>query len=119
MNNIRLNKWFSSYEFTCKCGCGTYIHNEELIEMLNDVREYFGKPVRITSGTRCPAHNAAVGGVPDSQHTLGTAADIQVSGISPEETYAYLTDKYPGKFGFGLYSTFVHCDVRPNGPARW
>ena len=32
----------------------------------------------VTSGYRCPIHNAAIGGAAESQHIYGTAADIAV-----------------------------------------
>ena len=43
--------------------------------VLEPVRGKFGA-VQILSGYRCPALNKAVGGVPDSQHVRGEAADI-------------------------------------------
>lgn len=44
--------------------------------VLDPARERLGQPVRVNSGYRCHALNRAVGGVPDSQHLLGEAADI-------------------------------------------
>lgn len=44
--------------------------------VLNPVREIYGKPILISSGYRCPALNAAVGGAANSQHTTGQAADL-------------------------------------------
>ena len=48
------------------------------LNVLEPVRLRFGV-TRITSGYRCPELNSAVGGVPDSQHTRGEAADIHIS----------------------------------------
>ena len=45
-------------------------------EVLEPVRERLGKPIVVNSGFRCPIHNAAVGGVANSQHMKGEAADI-------------------------------------------
>lgn len=45
-------------------------------ELLDPVRQAWGAPITINSGYRCPALNAAVGGVATSQHTKGQAADI-------------------------------------------
>lgn len=42
---------------------------------LEPIRARFG-PLRISSGYRCPELNALVGGVPDSEHVSGCAADI-------------------------------------------
>ena len=44
--------------------------------VLNPLREKFGKPIRITSGFRSPELNKSVGGKPTSQHTKGEAVDI-------------------------------------------
>ena len=44
--------------------------------ILNPLREKFGKPIRITSGFRTPELNKAVGGKQTSQHTKGEAVDI-------------------------------------------
>ena len=45
-------------------------------QVLEPLRQHFGTPVVISSGYRCPALNRAVGGVPNSQHLKGEAADI-------------------------------------------
>ena len=44
--------------------------------VLDPLREAWGKPVTVTSGYRCPQLNKAVGGVPTSMHLTGHAADI-------------------------------------------
>ena len=45
---------------------------------LDAIRDMIGRPLHINSGYRTPAHNKAVGGVADSAHTKGVAADIRV-----------------------------------------
>lgn len=44
--------------------------------VLDPLREAWGKPLHVNSGYRCRALNKAVGGVPASQHMRGEAADI-------------------------------------------
>ena len=44
--------------------------------VLNPIREKYGKPIRVSSGYRCTALNKAVGGVNNSQHLTGQAADL-------------------------------------------
>lgn len=44
--------------------------------VLDPLRELYGKPIHISSGYRCPRLNKAVGGVANSQHLTGQAADI-------------------------------------------
>ena len=45
-------------------------------EVLEPLRTHLGHPIKINSGFRCTALNKAVGGVPNSFHTKGRAADI-------------------------------------------
>ena len=44
--------------------------------ILDPLRERYGKPINVNSGYRCQALNKAVGGVRNSQHLTGEAADI-------------------------------------------
>ena len=113
-----ISKHFNRNEFECSCGCGQDTVDAELITVLEDVREHFGKPVKINSGNRCARHNAAIGGVAKSQHVKSRAADIVISGVDAADVYAYLDDKYTGKLGLGKYKTFTHVDTR-NLMARW
>lgn len=50
------------------------------VNILEPIRDRFACPIVISSGFRCPELNAAVGGVPGSQHVIGQAADILVPG---------------------------------------
>lgn len=49
--------------------------------VLEPVRAHFGKPVRISSGYRCPALNRAVGSKESSQHLKGEAVDFEIPGV--------------------------------------
>jgi hypothetical protein len=52
---------------------------------LEDVRKLLGKPIHINSAYRSPLANEAVGGKKTSQHCRGTAADLKVKGMTPNE----------------------------------
>ena len=54
----------------------------KLATQMEMVRALFGSVIEITSGYRNPKVNALVGGVPDSAHAVGLAADFHVHGIS-------------------------------------
>ena len=57
----------------------------ELIDrVLDPIREHWGLPIRVHSGYRCPELNEEVGGVEDSWHLQGCAADITALGINEE-----------------------------------
>ena len=45
-------------------------------QVLDPAREKLGKPITVNSGFRCTKHNAVVGGVANSQHMRGEAADL-------------------------------------------
>lgn len=111
-------RYFTPEEFQCKCGCKTNGIDHKLVEILEKVREHFGKPVTVTSGVRCATHNARVGGVSNSQHVYKTAADFTVSGIAPRTVANYLETLLPNTGGIGVYSGWVHVDVR-SVKARW
>jgi uncharacterized protein YcbK (DUF882 family) len=115
---FKLSPHFKRKEFACKCGCGFSLPDAELLSVLEDIRGHFGKPININSSCRCPAHNKAVGGAPNSAHVQGIAADIDVSGVTPYEVQQYALDAYNGKYGIGCYNTFTHIDVRA-AKARW
>lgn len=51
-------------------------------EVLQPIRDKYGKAITVTSGYRSPKLNAAVGGVKTSQHMVGQAADIKCTGTS-------------------------------------
>ena len=115
-------KYFKRSEFACKCGkyCNGFPvePNEKLVETLETIREHFGVPVTVSSGIRCKTHNTNVGGVSNSQHMEGTAADIVVKGVPVSEVVKYAETLMPKTGGIGTYKTFTHIDVR-SVKARW
>ena len=54
-------------------------------EVLDPLREAFGKPIVVNSGYRCEKLNKAVGGASGSQHRTGQAADIEAYSRKPED----------------------------------
>ncbi len=115
-NQINLSPNFSLHEFQCNDGSHQVRLHPQLLQKLQQLRTTLGRPVTITSGYRNPTHNKAVGGSPTSQHLLGTAADIKVSGITIDELASHA--KATGFNGIGRYPTFLHVDVRQY-PAHW
>lgn len=113
---MKLSENFEQAEFSCACGCGFDGIDQDIVDLLQRVRDFFDAPVRVTSGCRCPDHNRAVGGSPNSQHLIGTAADFTVRHVPPSVVHEFCETLNPG--GLGYYTTFTHMDVRP-GKARW
>jgi hypothetical protein len=114
-----LSTHFSKKELACHC-CGELTLDERLLEGLESLREVAQAPVVIHDAYRCPSHNQEVGGVTDSEHTRGMAADIRIEGLSLQEMYE-LALQIPefAEGGIGAYDGgFLHLDVR-GYRSRW
>ena len=120
-----LSAHFCVREFRCRDGSDPVFVDAALVELLERIREHFGKAVTITSAYRTPAHNAKAGGAKFSQHLYGRAADIRVQGVSVEDLAAYAERLLPDWGGIGRYPVkagraagWVHLDTRAE-KARW
>jgi uncharacterized protein YcbK (DUF882 family) len=114
-----LSAHFCKSEFACRC-CGELKIKMRLIDGLEKLRTLAGKAIVIHDGYRCLAHNQQVGGVTDSEHTQGMAADVEIPGLSLQEMYE-LALQVPefAHGGVGVYDGgFVHVDVRLHA-SRW
>ena len=98
-------KYFKTEELACKC-CGVDKTTEHFKEKLDELRECYGKPLIINCAYRCQKHNAEVGGVKNSQHLLGIAADIKCV------TKDFRDLAYSLGWTTGFYKRFTHCDLR-------
>ena len=112
MSNGKRCTNFKVSEFACTDGSDPVFIAPELVTVLQKIRTHFGKSVKITGPYRTPTKNKAVGGATYSQHQYGTAADIKVTGVTPEAVAAYVRKIMPNKGGVGIYGTFTHVDVR-------
>lgn len=111
----QLSEHFHSSEFACH-HCGAVKVKARLLVLLEQLRSACGLALHVNSGYRCAAHNRAVGGVPNSQHIQGAAADIAVPlGLSFEQ-FAWYVARQPFD-GIGYYrdAGFIHVDVRSGG----
>ena len=119
-------KYFTMNEFDCHCGCrmpdSASANIVALVEqVLDPVRERYGKPVCVNSGYRCARHNTAVGGVVGSQHMRGEAADICCGDNNRlakiiEENGRY--DQLIRYLGTGGKIRFIHVSWKRNGVNR-
>lgn len=108
------------------CECGRDGVDYVLVKTLERIRSLANGhlnangeiPLIIISANRCDTENARVGGVKNSQHLYGKAADIRVPGLSPVTLYKLIDGMYPVSKGLGLYPRHVHIDVRA-GRFRW
>jgi len=72
----------------------------QLAQLLEVIREHFGKPVKINSAFRGVAVNSATpGSSKTSQHMRGEAADIEIPGIDDAELHRWICKESGLKFG--------------------
>lgn len=94
----------------------------KLADYLDVIREKVGKPIRISSGFRCPVLNKAVGGVSNSQHQKGLAADLICADMESLEKVLRETggfDQLIKEHCKGSKSFWYHVSVAPrNGKPR-
>lgn len=96
----------------------------EFVRILDKVRDRLGAPLKINSGFRTRAHNAAIGGRKNSAHLRGWAADLDLTTLAkamkksvPAARHALLEELFFfGVTRFGIYETFVHADMDPALP---
>ena len=114
---------FSRHEFSCsakRCDkCLSPAMDARLIDLLEQFRAATGgKPIRPGSGYRCPWFNGRAGGSFLSQHQYSKAVDFAYpDGLSPRDCLEIA--KEVGFTGIGLYSTYMHVDVRDGEVVIW
>ena len=117
-----LSLHFKASEFACRC-CGKAEMDAEFIIALERLRVQIAAPFIVTSGYRCLAHNAAVGGAEKSAHTLGKAADIAISGgnasrvvsFAPRLGFTGIGIKQHGSFS----GRYIHLDTAHSDFTVW
>ena len=112
-------RYFTREEFACKCGkfCDGYPAQMQrrVLELADGAREFFGKPGIVVSGLRCREWNRLQGGVENSQHMYGEAADIYARGVSQGRVEAELDAIGGVRYHYPITgSSNVHFDV-PKG----
>lgn len=116
--NKQLSANFKVREFRCQDGSDTVFIDSALVDIVQKVRNHFGKAVTITSAFRTDSHNKKVGGASYSQHLYGKAADIKVAGVAASTVADYIETLIPNTGGIGRYSTWTHVDTRST-KSRW
>jgi len=134
----QLTKNFNINEFACKDGtpvpdsleCNVIVLAQNLQNLRDDLNK--NRPasvpkdvdisVQITSGYRTPAYNKKIGGVNNSQHPKGKAADLTCKWLTPKQLAAriekLIAEGHMKQGGIGIYPGFCHYDCRGTY-ARW
>lgn len=111
---------FNLGEFDCS-HCRDNKMDPAFLEQLDELRHLYGKPLVVTSGYRCPDHNAAVSSTGRTgPHTTGRAADLLVSRADALQLLKLALAL--GFTGIGVKqhggSRFLHVDNLPNAPGQ-
>jgi len=104
-------KHFKLEEFDCPGLPGSGKKMDQcFLERLDKAREIYGRPMRVNSGYRTKEHNAKIGGVKNSSHILGLAADISCK--SSSDRFAMLNAFMQAGFKrIGVANSFIHIDT--------
>lgn len=102
-------------EYKCKCHskyCTRTLVYSPTVSKFQLVRRIFGEPITVNSAFRCQFHNAEVGGLPNSYHTLGSALDLTVdtsAGLAALDRLEKIARDY---FDVVIrYDNFIHCHM--------
>lgn len=108
-------RYFVPKEFACKCGryCDGYPAQMQrsVVELADRARTELKGVGFVSSGLRCPRHNADVGGVSNSRHLNGKAIDLRIEGKSAKQTLAWVQKQSEVRYAYAIDANYVHMDV--------
>lgn len=112
---------FERHEFECQCGCGQAPMDPLFMARLQSLRTLLATPFAISSGYRCPDHNARVSSTGRTgPHTTGKAADIAVMRTVAHKVLTQAFQMFP-RIGVNQKGKgrFVHVDSVEGPPTVW
>ena len=129
MKNIhdQITKNFNAYEGRCLgedcCGNSSPVSHDmwyTLQRFRDSMCDLYGRDIRfdLSNGFRCQTHNKSIkNSSRTSQHCKGLAVDIYI----PEGVNPTIFNEEAKKFfnGVGIYSTFLHVDLRIGRRVSW
>lgn len=113
-------RYFSISEFACR-HCNENHIDLGFVRELDELRHRYGKPLMVSSGYRCPVHNAKVSSTGRTgPHTTGKAADLLVDRRDAFQLLRLAMGM--GFTGIGIQQKgggrFIHLDILPNAPGQ-
>jgi uncharacterized protein YcbK (DUF882 family) len=104
-------KYFEYEEFDSPDIQGSgQLMDPKLLNMIDEARKIYGKPIHVTSGYRTEAHNRKVGGVDSSSHLKGLAIDVAC--VRSDDRFKMLNALLEVGFNrIGVAGTFIHVDI--------
>lgn len=134
---MNISDYLTLEEYRCDCGfCDGlppdfHLHDlnypyTELVNIFDAVRATWGKPIPVSSGYRCPHHNASIGGSPCSVHIFGLALDMDLESAGEVGELFHILNTDFHHLRIGAYSqtgTFIHIDIgyeiKPRASEKW
>ncbi len=124
----QITSYFNEDELRCKCGCGEMKFSDRAVGKLQLLRLFFGAPIHINSGYRCPKYNNEVSSTGlDGPHTVfkddNITVDTRVNGKDVHRLFEVLD--YSIFTGIGVKqigehsSRFIHLDCLVNELRPW
>lgn len=109
-------KYFTEAEFRCRCGCNTTKMDQAFVDRLNALREAYSRPLRVSSGYRCPKHPVEARKATTGMHTTGKAVDFAVEGADAVRLLSLAMNMNFRGIGVQQKGTgrFIHLDDRPS-----
>lgn len=105
-------------KLACTCGhedCDKRVVRQEVLDMLQEVRDLVDHPMIVTSGGRCPNHPNEVHRSQPADHQKCQGIDIKVgNGVERGELVLY--GMHAGFNSFGVAKTFIHLGYREGAP---
>lgn len=114
-------RYWTREEFRCRCGeyhapyCNGFPvePDQTLVELVDDIRAYFGRPGHRSSGIRCRQHNAdQPGSAANSRHLQGKALDFFIEGTSGPQLLARANADPRTNYAYIIEGQYVHVDVK-------
>lgn len=105
---------FTHNELKCQCQCGLNNMSLALLNLIEHVRFKRGKPIFVSSGSRCIARNKAEGGKINSAHLSGQGIDIKYGSGRELRDLLKIVITMPF-IGIGIHKDFIHLDIK----SRW
>lgn len=117
---MKVSENFTEYDFYCRCGCDKKL-NQELLDLMETVRNYWNKPFIVHCTYRCKKHNKKIGGVKNSTHVKAKACDFHIRGIPIKELHEGMLELFTNNVvkNLGLYDWGCHIDIRKFKKRLW
>ena len=119
--DAQISRFFRLSEFRPGKHSYDYIRiSPDLVDALDEIRLRVGRPIRVLSGYRPHDYNRECGGVSNSTHIDGLAADIACDGLTTDQLREICEAVISNRGGVAEYpkSGFIHVDLR-GYRARW